>query len=348
MPASNIHLRARKTPAEQLNALDKVLLAAGLRTFSDSVKKGADGEEMRTVPIETLQLNLGKMCNQTCKHCHVDAGPTRKEIMTKETMQACLDAADRLQPKQVDLTGGAPEMNPHFRWMVEELSKRNMHVMVRCNLTILLANKKYAYLPGFYAENKVEVISSLPHFRAKRTDAQRGQGVFAQSIEALRRLCAEGYGQPESGLQLHLAYNPSGAFLPAAQDILEKEFKQQLLKQYGIRFNHLFVITNLPISRFFDYLESSDNLVSYMTLLANKFNPATLPGLMCKNTLSVGWDGMLYDCDFNQMLEICADIPSPHIRHANAATLQRRRICTAAHCYGCTAGAGSSCGGEVT
>lgn len=347
MPASNIHLRARKSPEEQLKQLDEVLLFKNLPSFDTSLAK-ADTAALRTASVETLQVNLGKMCNQTCKHCHVDAGPTRKEIMTQETIKACLEAIERLNIKQVDLTGGAPEMNPHFRWFVEEIRKREAHVMVRCNLTILLAHPKYVDLPQFYAKHKVEVISSLPHFMARRTDAQRGEGVFAQSIEALRRLQAEGYGTENSNLKLHLVYNPSGAFLPAAQAALEKDFKEQLWKRYGLRFHNLFVITNMPIARFFDYLEASDNLSSYMQQLVTNFNAATLPALMCRNTLSVGWDGKLYDCDFNQMLEIETNTPFSHIRDVKKKQLEQRPICTGAHCYGCTAGAGSSCGGELT
>ena len=346
MPASNVHLRARKRPEEQLSALEQTLREAGLNTFSESITQ-AGWDFLDVAPLETLQLNLGKMCNQTCKHCHVDAGPTRKEIMTKETIEACLRAAETLKPKQVDLTGGAPEMNPHFRWLVEELSARNIHVIVRCNLTILLANAKYADLPTFYAKHKVEVISSLPHFMARRTDAQRGDGVFAQSIEALRRLQAQGYGKPGSSLLLKLVYNPTGAFLPGSQNELEREFKHQMWRRYKLHFHNLIVITNMPIARFFDYLDDSGNLNDYMKELVNNFNPDTLKGLMCRNTLSVGWDGNLYDCDFNQMLDIEVASHVRHISQVDAAALQKRRICTDEHCYGCTAGAGSSCGGSL-
>lgn len=299
--------------------------------------------------IDTLQVNLGKMCNQVCKHCHVDAGPDRKEIMSRHTMQLCLDALDRSDIAIVDLTGGAPEMNPEFRWFVEELSKRNVHIMVRCNLTIILANKKYHDLPTFFSKHKVEVISSLPHFSARRTNAQRGNGVFEKSIKALHMLNEVGYGQPDSDLKLNLVYNPSGAFLPADQQGLENEFKSKLRQDHQIEFNHLFAITNLPISRFLDYLIASDNYEDYMQKLIDAFNPAAVDGVMCRNTLSVGWDGYLYDCDFNQMLDLKLNNRSPeHIRDFDLTRLTKRNIILNNHCYGCTAGAGSSCGGTLT
>ena len=346
MPSSNVHLRAKKSSKEQLKQLEETLSSCGLPLFEESLRKASE-PTLRPTKIDTLQVNLGKMCNQTCKHCHVDAGPSRKEIMTKETMQACLQALDKLGVEKVDLTGGAPEMNPHFRWFVEEIRKKGLHVMVRSNLTILLAHRKYTDLPGFYARHKVEVISSLPHFMALRTDSQRGKGVFAQSIEALRRLQAVGYGLKPT-LHLHLVYNPAGAFLPASEKSLEKEFKHQLLTRYGLRFNRLFAITNMPIARFFDYLEASDNLSSYVRELVSGFNSANLGALMCRSILSVGWDGRLYDCDFNQMLDIEAELPSAFIQDIRTSVLKKRRIRTAAHCYGCTVGAGSSCGGELS
>ena len=296
-----------------------------------------------------LQVNVGKMCNQTCKHCHVDAGPDRKEIMTRETMQLCLNALEHSpQITTVDLTGGAPEMNPDFRWFVEELSKLGRQVMVRCNLTIILANKKYNDLPEFFRQHKVHVVSSLPYFMASRTDAQRGDGVFEKSIKALQMLNAVGYGKEGSGLLLDLVYNPSGAFLPSGQKALEGEFKRRLKSGYGIEFNSLFCITNLPISRYLDYLVKSGNYENYMQKLVDSFNPAAAAGVMCRNTVSVGWDGYLYDCDFNQMLELRVAQSAPqHIRDFDAAALDNRQIILNQHCYGCTAGAGSSCGGET-
>ncbi|PRY07395.1 radical SAM/Cys-rich protein [Pontibacter ummariensis] len=296
-----------------------------------------------------LQINVGKMCNQTCKHCHVDAGPDRKEIMTRETMELCLEALRQAPDiKTVDLTGGAPEMNPDFRWFVEELSQLGRQVMVRCNLTIILANKKYHDLPLFFKKHRVHVVSSLPYFQASRTDAQRGDGVFEKSIQALQLLNEVGYGKEGTGLQLDLVYNPSGAFLPSGQASLEAEFKRRLKKGYDIDFNSLFCITNLPVSRYLDYLVKSGNYDSYMQKLVDAFNPVAAMGVMCRNTVSVGWDGYLYDCDFNQMLDLKVAQSAPqHIRDFDLASLDKRSIVLNQHCYGCTAGAGSSCGGET-
>lgn len=296
-----------------------------------------------------LQVNVGKMCNQVCRHCHVDAGPDRKEIMTRETMQLCLDAlAVSPQITTVDLTGGAPEMNPRFRWFVEELSKLNKQVIVRCNLTIILANKRYHDLPLFFKEHGVHVVSSLPYFSASRTDAQRGDGVFEKSIKALKMLNEVGYGIEGSGLQLDLVYNPSGAFLPSGQKALESEFKRRLRGGYNIEFNNLFCITNLPVSRYLEYLIDSGNYESYMEKLITAFNPVAAANVMCRNTISVGWDGFLYDCDFNQMLELKVAGKAPqHISDFDVVQLDARNIVLNQHCYGCTAGAGSSCGGEV-
>lgn len=309
---------------------------------------------LRPTALEIMQVNVGKMCNQTCKHCHVDAGPDRKEIMTLDTMQQCLDALDKAKASgskihTVDLTGGAPEMNPHFRWFVEELSLRGVKIIVRCNLTIILANPKYHDLPEFFRKHGVEVVSSLPHFSARRTDAQRGEGVFEKSIKALQMLNAVGYGKGNPALALHLVYNPAGAFLPGSQAALEKEFKQKLKKDFEIEFDSLFVITNLPVSRFLDYLMQSGNYESYMEKLVNSFNPVAAAGVMCRNTLSVGWDGQLYDCDFNQMLDMLVAEEAPrHISDFNTEALTEREIMLNQHCYGCTAGAGSSCGGATT
>lgn len=298
---------------------------------------------------EIFQVNVGKMCNQTCKHCHVDAGPDRKEIMTRETMQQCLDALAQSEIKTVDLTGGAPEMNPDFRWFVEEIKKLNRHVIVRCNLTIILANPKYHDLPEFFRKHKIEVVSSLPHFSARRTDAQRGEGVFEKSVRALRMLNEVGYGKEGTGLLLNLVYNPSGAFLPPAQSSLERDFKEKLSKEYGIIFNNLFAITNMPISRFLDYLVNTGKYEEYLQKLVDAFNPSAVANVMCRNTISVGWDGFLYDCDFNQMLDMTVAKSAPqHISEFDISALEQREILVNQHCYGCTAGAGSSCGGEIT
>jgi radical SAM/Cys-rich protein len=304
---------------------------------------------LKPTEIEIFQVNVGKMCNQVCKHCHVDAGPDRKEIMTRETMQLCLNALmNNTSLKTVDLTGGAPEMNPDFRWFVEEITKLQRHVIVRCNLTIILANKKYHDLPEFFAHHGVEVVSSLPFYTQDRTDRQRGDGVFEDSIKALRMLNKIGYGKEGSGLKLNLVYNPAGAFLPPAQEALQKEFKLALMKDFGIEFNSLFAITNLPISRYLDYLLQSGNYEKYMEKLVNAFNPVAASNVMCRNTVSIGWDGFLYDCDFNQMLDLKVDCTgSKHISGFDKEKLDKRSVIIGQHCYGCTAGSGSSCGGAV-
>jgi radical SAM/Cys-rich protein len=303
---------------------------------------------LKPTGIEIFQINIGKMCNQTCRHCHVDAGPDRKEIMTRETMQQCIDALKKNpQLKTIDITGGAPELNPDFRWFVEEIKILGRHIIVRCNLTIILANKKYHDLPQFYKENNIEVVSSLPFYTQDRTDRQRGTGVFEDSIKALQMLNYTGYGKEGTGLILNLVYNPAGAFLPPSQQSLEREYKQVLVQRYGIQFNRLFAITNLPISRFLDYLLTSGNYETYIEKLVAAYNPAAASNVMCRNTISVGWDGYLYDCDFNQMLELKVSCKSKHISEYNNDSLSKREIIIGQHCYGCTAGSGSSCGGAV-
>ncbi len=304
---------------------------------------------LRPSAINIFQVNIGKMCNQVCKHCHVDAGPDRKEIMSRDTMQQCLEVLKQNpQLQTVDITGGAPEMNPLFRWFVEEISNLKRHIIVRCNLTIILANKKYYDLPQFYKQHGVEVVSSLPFYTQDRTDRQRGNGVFEDSIKALQMLNKAGYGRVGSGLILNVVYNPAGAFLPASQAALEKEYKDALLKKFNITFNNLFTITNMPISRYLDYLLTSGNYEAYMQKLVSAYNPSAAANVMCRNTISIGWNGYLYDCDFNQMLELKVNGNGKHISQFNAEELSKRNIIIGQHCYGCTAGAGSSCGGAVT
>jgi radical SAM/Cys-rich protein len=304
---------------------------------------------LRAREVEIFQVNVGKMCNQVCAHCHVDAGPDRKEIMTKETMQECLKAIkNNPSLKTVDLTGGAPEMNPDFRWFVEELKKLIGHIIVRCNLTIIVANKKYHDLPEFFKQHNIEVVSSLPFYKKDRTDRQRGPGVFEDSIKALQRLNEAGYGNQGSGLILNLVYNPAGAFLPPSQDALEKEYRHELMKHYGIVFNNLYAITNLPINRYLDYLLLSGNYEKYMEKLANAYNPVAAANVMCRNTISIGWDGYLYDCDFNQMLDLKINSDQKHVSQFDLQKLNNREIIVNQHCYGCTAGAGSGCSGAVT
>ena len=303
---------------------------------------------LRPTHLEIFQVNVGKMCNQVCRHCHVDAGPDRKEIMTRETMQQCLNAlANNPSVGIVDITGGAPELNPDFCWFVENIAALDRHIVVRCNLTIILANKRFYNLPDFFKLHNIEVVSSLPFYTKDRTDRQRGNGVFEDSIKALQMLNAVGYGKPETGLTLNLVYNPAGAFLPPNQSVLEKEFKAALAKDFGIHFNNLFTITNLPISRYLDYLLNSGNYEKYMEKIINAFNPVAAANVMCRNTISVGWDGYLYDCDFNQMLDLKVNSRGKHISGFNTLELANREIIVSQHCYGCTAGAGSSCGVAV-
>ncbi len=320
-----------------------------IEAFSKNVQQ-TKSQGLKAKLPEIFQLNIGKLCNQSCAHCHVDAGPDKKaELMSKENLQLCLDiikAHDHFHT--VDITGGAPEMHPDFRWFVQEIHALGKQIINRCNLTIIMANPKYADLPAFFAKHQVHIISSLPYFSKNRTDNQRGDGVFEDSISALKLLNQAGYGQPNSGLKLDLVFNPSGAFLPGSQLELEQEFKRQLKRKFDIDFNNLFAITNLPISRFLEYLLESGNYEAYMEKLLEAYNPATLDGLMCLNTLSVSWEGYLYDCDFNQMLDLKVSTPKHrHISTFNAAALDQRNIVVDQHCYGCTAGAGSSCGGEV-
>ena len=297
--------------------------------------------------IEILQINVGKFCNQACRHCHVDAGPERIEQMSRETAELCIRALARTDIPTVDITGGAPELNANFRWLVEEARALGRHVIDRCNLSILLV-KPQERLAEFLAGHRVEIVASLPYFRPAQADAQRGAGVFDKSIEALRKLNALGYGVAGSGLTLNLVHNPVGAFLPPAQASVEARFKRELARSYGIAFNNLYTITNMPISRFLEFLLASGNLEGYMERLANAFNPAAARAVMCRKTISVGWDDTLYDCDFNQMLDLPVTAGAPrHIRDFDAGPLGHRRIVTANHCYGCTAGAGSSCGGSV-
>src|SRR5579864_687354 len=245
---------------------------------------------LRALGIETFQMNLGKLCNQTCKHCHVDAGPDRTEVMTRVTMETCLRVLATTDIPKVDLTGGAPEMNPDFRWLVERLRALGRHVMDRCNLTILLA-RGFQDLPEFLACKQVEIVASLPYFLAKNTDSQRGDGVFDASITALRFLNEFGYGQEGTGLELNLVFNPTGAFLPPRQATIEPDFRRELLKRYGVVFNHLYVITNMPINRFLEFLLRTNQYETYIQRLIDAYNPAAAAGVMCRSTLSIGWDG---------------------------------------------------------
>lgn len=305
--------------------------------------------ELRSTQLDIFQINVGKLCNMTCRHCHVDAGPDRREIMSRETIEACLRALDQTAAHTVDITGGAPELNPHFRYLVDQCVARGKHVIDRCNLTVLLL-PPLEDLPQWLAERQVEVVCSLPHYRQRNTDAQRGDGTYEKSIAALRRLNDAGYGQGNPNLCLTLVSNPVGAFLSSSQAKLEQEWKTGLLKHHGVSFDRLITLNNMPISRYLEWLEASGNLQAYMELLVNAFNPATVAGLMCRNTLSISWDGRLFDCDFNQMLDLdCQpnDRQPMSIHDFNPTRLVDRPIVTGQHCFGCTAGAGSSCGGAI-
>jgi len=299
--------------------------------------------------IQTLQVNVGKLCNQVCHHCHVDAGPQRTEIMTRDTIDQILGVLERTpQISTVDVTGGAPEMNPHFEHLVMGCSRLGRHVIDRCNLTVFFV-KGMDHIPQFLADHQVEIIASLPCYTEKNVDQQRGKGVFDRSIAALKQLNALGYGAEGSGLLLNLVFNPLGPKLPPPQAELEADYKKELLQQFGLVFNHLYTITNMPINRFLDDLNATGQTEQYFNLLINSFNPSSLDGLMCRTLISVGWDGQLYDCDFNQMLEIPLGPPFPQtINDFDYQTLAQRRIVTDQHCYGCTAGCGSSCGGALT
>jgi len=324
----------------------QVLEDLPLPAFAEAMAS-AGHRPLRASSIEVLQINVGKRCNQTCQHCHVDAGPDRKEVMTREVLETCLNFLAQTNIPTLDITGGAPEMHPDFREIVERGTALGRHLMDRCNLTITrLPN--YAYIPEFLARHRVEVVASLPSNAAKLTDTQRGEDVFEDSILALQRFNELGYGKEGTELLLNLVTNPVGAFLPGSQKSLEADWKRQLKRRYNVEFNNLYTITNMPISRYLDYLIRSDNLETYMEKLVNAFNPAAVNGLMCRTTLSVGWDGKLYDCDFNQMLDLGPGPQSPQmIFDANVESLVNRVIQIGQHCYGCTAGSGSSCGGAT-
>jgi radical SAM/Cys-rich protein len=338
-------LRQGNPLAEPTNQLR--ILAEGNQLPFELALAGSGLAPLRALGIQVLQVNVGKLCNQTCRHCHVDAGPERREVMSPETMAICLDVLARTGIPTLDVTGGAPEMNPNFRWFVSAARKLGCQVIDRCNLTILLA-PGFDDLPTFLADNQVEVVASLPCYLPSNTDAQRGNGVFEKSITALRRLNALGYGRPDSGLILTLVYNPVGPALPPPQASLEAAYRRELAGTHGVVFNHLYTITNMPISRFLDDLVRAGRYEEYMDKLAAAYNAKAAAGVMCRTTLSVGWDGQLYDCDFNQMLDLglIGGAPS-HIRDFSEGSLTGRTIRTGQHCYGCTAGSGSGCQGAI-
>jgi radical SAM/Cys-rich protein len=315
-----------------------------MRRFDEALRAGnlfpltADG-------IAVFQVNVGRLCNQACRHCHVKAGPDRREVMTRETAGLLVQALEQTSIPTVDITGGAPELNPSFRWLVEQARTLGRQVTVRSNLTVLLLPSQ-ADLAQFLATHGVEVVASLPYYLSQQADAQRGSGVFDKSIRAVRMLNELGYGAPGSRLRLNFVYNPAGAFLPPAQHAIEADFRRELSGRHGIVFNSLYTIVNMPIGRFREFLVASGNYERYMQRLEEAYNPAAAAQVMCRYTLSVGWDGTLYDCDFNQMLGLTTDHGAPtHLRRFSLQTLQKRRVVTGPHCYGCTAGAGSGCRG---
>ncbi|MGV3523514.1 MAG: arsenosugar biosynthesis radical SAM (seleno)protein ArsS [Candidatus Sericytochromatia bacterium] len=308
--------------------------------------------ELPPHPISTLQLNITRLCNQACVHCHVGASPKRREMMSEAVMDRCLEVlAAEPSMHTLDITGGAPELHPGFEELVRRARALGKKVMVRHNLTVTLdphpqTGASLAHLPAFFAEQEVEVVSSLPYYEAYFTERQRGKGVFAKSLESLKRLNAQGYGQPHSGRVLNLVYNPAGTFLPADQSGLEADFRRGLAKE-GIVFNQLFTLTNMPIQRFAESLTRQGQYEAYLDKLMRAFNPAAAQGVMCRDLISVGWDGRVYDCDFNQMLDLPLNVERPDIAAFDAASWLQRPIRWGEHCFGCTAGAGSSCTGAT-
>lgn len=356
-PAAVASLHYRRSPLaepdEQLARLASARIGVGPTETGDfdADLASAGWYSLEPDSVEIFQINLGKLCNMTCRHCHVDAGPDRTdENMDRQTVDACLHAIDRSGAHAIDLTGGEPELNPHFEYLVDSCITRDLHVMVRSNLT-LLATQRYQHLPAWFADRGVEVVCSLPHYRKLGTDAQRGEGTYEKSIRALSSLNEAGYGRGDPKRMLTLVANPTGAFLAGNQASLETEWKAALLENHGIRFDRLLTLSNMPIARYLEWLLEKGMLETYLDRLIQAFNPATIAGLMCRNTLSVGWDGTLYDCDFNQQLEMEMELPDlvrPHVADFDLDSWRAHRVRTARHCYGCTAGAGSSCGGAIT
>ena len=338
-------------PRTQLDVLSRVPLTDATGAPADFDRAlAASGVSLTPDELQVFQVNLGKLCNMTCRHCHVDAGPDRTDaMMSRATVDDCVRLLAETRAHTVDLTGGAPELHPDFRWLVQQARALGRHVIDRCNLTVLLLPRHEELLP-FLAAHQVEVVASLPHYRARNTDAQRGDGTFEKSIEALRRLNAHGYGQGDPERRLTLMSNPAGAFLGGDQRAMETEWKGRLFADFGVTFDRLFVLNNMPISRYLEWLVDSGNLQHYMEKLLQAFNPSAVGGVMCRNTLSVGWDGRLYDCDFNQMLElqsVSSDGAAMTIDRFDVAAWTNHTIVTRRHCFGCTAGAGSSCGGNT-
>ncbi len=326
------------TPEEQNKVLNKLE-----SPFNDKIKK-----PLKASAIDILQINVGRKCNLKCKHCHVEAGPERSEEMGKEIFEKCLQILKQYNISTIDITGGAPEMNNHLAWFIKEAAQLKRRLIIRSNLVILL-EKKYQHFIDLFAENKVEVVTSLPDYIKDKSDRQRGEGVFEKVVEVMKILNEKGYGKEGSGLVLDIVHNPVGAYLPGSQSAIEFEYHKRLKEQYKVEFNHLFTITNIPNGRFLEYLINSDNYNDYMDDLVGAFNPLAVENVMCKTTLSVSWDGTLYDCDFNQMLNLPVNHGAPNnIMNFDFNKLTHREIITGNHCYGCVAGSGSSCQGAIT
>jgi radical SAM/Cys-rich protein len=324
-------------------------MKSGILPFEQRLRQ--ESVNLKRHSLEVVQVNLGKLCNQSCQHCHVEAGPYRKEIMDRVMVENVIDFVKANQAKTTDITGGAPELNPSFRMLVKELSQTNRHVIVRSNLTVM-AEPGMEDLPDFFREHRVEIVASLPCYTEENVDTQRGQGVYQKSIQVLRRLNGLGYGKEETGLHINLVYNPLGSFLPGPQADLERDYKRELSFRFGVSFNHLYTIVNINIGRFAKILQKLDEAEQYALLLGRSFNPATLGNLMCQRQVSISWEGYLYDCDFNQMLNMrlgnerafrLGQAPANEL----AAQLIGQRILTGQHCYACTAGSGSSCTGAL-
>ncbi len=329
--------------AEQLRILGSL---SGFPSLSRKIQE-LDWYPLRAGGIEILQINVGTICNLTCRHCHVNAGPKRIETMPRMVLEKCLEILKNFPISTIDITGGSPEMNPHLEWFIHEAAPLKKRMIVRSNLT-LLQDEPYRRFIDIFKKQNVEIVTSLPDFVEARSDRQRGTGVFRKVIEVMRELNACGYGMSGTNLFINIVHNPVGAYLPGSQASLEHEYRKRLLSEHGVHFNHLFCITNLPVGRYLEYLIQSDNFEDYFNLLCHAFNPAALTHVMCRTTLSVGWDGSLYDCDFNQMLKLKVNHSAPdNIMNFDMERLKNREIVVNNHCYGCVAGSGSSCQGET-
>lgn len=326
-------------PAEQKKILKK---SPGNVWFGDKI-----GRPLSAQGVHILQLNIGKKCNLSCRHCHVEAGPDRNELMSREILEKCLEAVTGYPIETIDITGGSPEMNPELPWFMEQVAALDRRLMVRSNLVILLESE-YKHFMDLYAKHHVEVVASLPAYSKEQVDRQRGPDVYGRVIRAMRMLNKKGYGQPDSGLALHLVHNPVGAYLPGSQKALESEYRHRLHRDHGVVFNRLFSLTNCPVGRYLEFLIRSENYDDYMRTLINAFNHNAVENVMCRTTVSVGWDGTLYDCDFNQMLEMPVNHGAlDHVSQFDMEQLMSRQIMIGNHCFSCTAGAGSSCQGAL-